>query len=202
MIEIFENWEENWVFHQIRPKSRLSKIKTKMAIDFWWFWSKSGLSKILRHNRDLPKNLTKIEIFRKFWLKSRFFENVYQRGMGVGRDEKIENILQGVPPGKFFYQQNPFGGLGCISINYKNGPRRAKEQKSVKKKKKFEKSRAWPKFRFSKIFSKIVIFLKVWPKPILSDVILPNSSFLFKWWPKSKFFENFDQNREFLRNFN
>ena len=76
-------YKEN--FRTFWPKWRFSEILTNIAIFFWnyWqnrqFWRKSSFAKIwpisrflenFVQNRDFSKILTKIEFFRKFWLKS------------------------------------------------------------------------------------------------------------------------------------
>ena len=47
--------------------------------------------------------------------------------------KKTENILQGGTPRKIMKQIDPFGAFWCILFNYKNGFRRQKKRKSVKK---------------------------------------------------------------------
>ena len=47
--------------------------------------------------------------------------------------KKTENILQGGTPRKIMKQTAPFGAFWCILFNYKNGLRRPKKHKSVKK---------------------------------------------------------------------
>ena len=54
-------------------------------------------------------------------------------GMGVGCDEKTENILQGGTPRKFIKQIDPFGAVWCTLFNYKMVIGDPKKRKSVRK---------------------------------------------------------------------
>ena len=105
-----ENFDQNqhfWNFlpklriYKFWPKSRFSKILTKIKIIYNNFWQNSIISKVWPKSRlfedklriprilteieifknfdqnwNLPKNFTKINIFGKFCTKSRFFKNI------------------------------------------------------------------------------------------------------------------------------
>ena len=53
--------------------------------------------------------------------------------MGVGCDEKTENILQGGTTKKFMKQIDSFGAVWCTLFNYKMVIEIKKKRKSVKK---------------------------------------------------------------------
>ena len=64
--------------------------------------------------------------------------------------KKNENILQGGTPRKIKIQIYPFGAFWCILFNYKNGLRRPKKRKSVKKLKTLMPEKCIWKYRLPK----------------------------------------------------
>ena len=115
--------------------------------------------------------MTKIEILRKFWPKSKFFRN-FDRIRNFSKYRKNQNYSKFWPNSKFIENLTEIGSLKILE--------KIEIFRYIEKNRNC--SKIWPK---SKIFANFTEF-----------EIFGNFQ---KFWPHSNyFFENFDQNRDFF----
>ena len=162
-----KKFDQNQDFSKIWLKARFSKIVTKIEILQNIRTTIEILRKfaLISYFPKISQIVPKIELFRKFWSISRFFEKKFSIKIEVFRKfRKKMEIFEN-------FDQNQYFQKMLITIEF---------SKIVTKIWNF--LQIWPKSRFFKIFTKIKIF----------ENLVHNRIFA-KFWPKSRFFENFSQ---------
>ena len=196
-FELCRVFSKFWDFWQFQPKFRFSNLLTKLWDFFSKILTKIEIVKNFAQNRDFSKkNLqnirTTIEILRKFALIS-YFPKISQIVPKIELFRKFWSISRFFEI--FFLSKSRFSE----KFRKKNGDFRKFRSKSIFSKN-VDHNRVFQNCdqnrKFPTNFTKNRDFLKILTKIKIFENSVHNRIFA-KFWPKSRFFENFRNKRDF-----